>query len=80
MDNIGSRPPKNIKTKNRLEVPTDPIGVIARCLADHHVGNAAGIAAAVLDGLVSAPEDVRVGLIRVLMADPQCLICGDLLD
>jgi hypothetical protein len=75
---------KPIKNKNPAKRPAgksdaDPTGLIARCLADHQVNNAAAIAAAVLDRLV-APEKVRVSLIRVLMAHPQCLICGDLLD
>lgn len=76
---------KPVKNKNPAKRPAgksdaDATGLIARCLADHPVDNAAAIAAAVLDRLVAAPEKVRVSLIRVLMADPQCLICGDLLD
>ena len=75
---------KPIKNKNRANRPAgksdaNPTGLIARCLSDHQVDNAAAIAAVVVDRLVAAPEEVRVSLIRVLMADPRCLICGDLL-
>ena len=48
-------------------------------LTDRLNGTEKRIAAALLECLVSAPEEVRVGLVRLLMAEPQCLICGDFL-
>jgi hypothetical protein len=49
-------------------------------LAEHHVVDPEAVADAILERLSAAPEEIRVEMLRHFMHDPQCLICGDMLD